>query len=414
MFIPFNTGRMFFLKQIFLFGMFIFLIPFLDACSSSAPALPATPATQDDMLAIQVAENLTAAAPTAAIAPALAVSTESGLLVVYEKSGNLWVWAGGAGVQITNSGVDSRPRLSADGKLVAFLRGAELWVTETSGNNPQKLYGEAGALPFQFEFAPNSHSLYFTSASSNHAPQFDLNLADADGGTFRSLLPTGQGGDFTFQPDGSQLALVQPDKIIVAHADGTGAQIVYKFPAVKGQKGDYLPHITWMENGYGFKTVIPGNPTRFMFIMSTGGQPAQLAEFKAVAPSVSDTYIAPDGSKLMYLKQQHDNLELHIIDASTADKSYFAYAHAKFGILGWTPDSKNVLFWVEDPEQTWVNSDNVRRPLGDVTYASNVTWVNESSFLFLNKSELRLRTLGRPSQVIDSGVSSSFDAIQAP
>jgi hypothetical protein len=116
----------------------------------------------------------------------------------------------------------------------------------------------------------------------------------------------------------------------------------------------------------------------------------------------------------MYLKQQHDNLELHVIDASTADKAYFAHASAKFGILGWTPDSKNMLFWVEDPEQTWMNSGNDRAPLSDVTYASNVTWIDGKSFIFLNKSELRLRTLGQPSKVIDTGVEGSFDAIQIP
>ena len=142
----------------------------------------------------------------------------TGLLVVYEKSGNLWAWTGSGISQITSGGPDSRPRLSADGKLVAFQRGAELWAVEISGQNPRKLYGEAGALPLQFEFAPSSHKVYFTSAASDGTPRFDLNLADVDANTAKSLLPAGQGGEFTFLPDGSQLALVQPDKIIVARA----------------------------------------------------------------------------------------------------------------------------------------------------------------------------------------------------
>lgn len=396
-------------------GALILLTFSLFACSPTAPTPSATSAAPADAVASQVAENLTAAAPISTVAvPVPAAPGETGLFIVYEKSGNLWVWAGGGSAQITNSGADSRPRLSADGKLVAFQRGGELWATEISGQNPRKLYGEAGAIPLQFGFAPNSHRVYFTSTSPDDVPQFDLNLVDADSASARALLPAGQGGEFTFQPDGRRLALVQPDKIIVVGADGSSPQVVYKFSAVKGQKGDYLPHIAWMENGYGLKTVIPGNPARFMFIMAEGGQAAQLAEFHAVAPSISDTYIAPDGSKLMYLKQQHENLELHVIDASTADKAYFAYARAKFGILGWTPDSKNMLFWVEDPEQTWMNAGDDRAPLSDMTYASNVTWIDGNSFLFLNKSELRLRTLGQPSQVIDTGVGGSFDAIQIP
>ena len=113
----------------------------------------------------------------------------------------------------------------------------------------------------------------------------------------------------------------------------------------------------------------------------------------------------------MYLKEQGGNLELHVIDASTADKTYFGYARDKFGILGWTPDSKNMLFWIDDPRRTWMAAGDNQSPLSDVTYAANVTWVDANTYLFLNESELRLRTLGQPSQVIDTGVTGSFDAI---
>jgi hypothetical protein len=391
----------------------ILLTLFLFACSPTASIPTETPAAHVDAVASQVAEDLTAAVPTPAptVVVVSTAASEHGLLVVYKKSDNLWGWTGSGASQITNSGADSRPQLSADGKLVVLQRGAELWAVEISGQNPRKLYGETGAFPLQFEFAPNSHKVYFTSASTDSVPRFDLNLADADTAAVKSLVPAGQGGEFTFRPDGSQLALVQPDKISVARADGTGAQVVYKFPATKGAKGDYLPQIAWMDNGYGFKTVIPGDPARFMFIMAAGGQPAQLAEFRAVAPEVSDTYIAPDGSKLMYLKKQGGTLELHVIDASTADKAYFAHAREKFGILGWTRDSKNILFWIDDPRSTWMAAGDNRSPLSDVAYGANVTWINENTYLFLNESELRLRTLGHPSQLIDTGVSGEFDFI---
>jgi len=390
----------------------IFLTLCLFACSSTASIPPATPVIPVEAVASQVAENLTAVVPPSVeVIPATAAPDMHGLLIVYEKSGNLWAWKGDNATQITTSGADSHPRISADGKLVAFQRGAELWMVDASDQNSKKLYGETGAVPLQFEFAPNSHTVYFTSAASNGTPRFDLNLVNADSAAVKTLLPAGQGGEFTLLPDGSQLALVQPDKIIVARADGTDAKIVYQFPKSKGPKGDYLPHIVWMDNGYGFKTVIPGNPTRFMFIMAAGGQPAVLAEFRALAPSLSDTVISPDGSKLMYLKRQHENSELHVIDAGTADKAYFAYVSEKFGILSWTPDSKTMLFWIDDPRSTWMAVGDNRAPLSDVTYAANVTWVNENTFLFLNGSELRLRTEGQPSQIIDTGVTGGFDFI---
>jgi dipeptidyl aminopeptidase/acylaminoacyl peptidase len=402
------------LNRLLPFGAFTLFTLCLFACTPTVSPLSATSAAPVDAVASQVAENLTAAVPAPQSAPASGAAGNPGLLVVYEKSGNLWARTGSGISQITSGGTDSHPRLSADGKLVAFQRGTELWVVEASGQNPRKLYGEAGVVPLQFEFAPSSHNVYFTSAASDGAPRFDLNLVEADVNAIRPLLPAGQGGQFTFLPDGSQLALVQPDKIIVTRPDGTGAQVVHQFPPVKGPKGDYLPQIAWMENGYGFKTVIPGSdgaPARFMFIMAAGGQPAQLAQFSAAPPSVSDTYLAPDGSKLIYLKEQGGNLELHVIDASTADKTYFAYAREKFGLLGWTPDSKNILFWIDDPRSAWMSAGDTQSPLSDVSYAANVTWVDATTYLFLNESELRLRTMGQPSQVVDTGVSGEFDAI---
>ena len=399
------------LNRILPLGALLLLTLCLFACQATTSSALATSAAPADAVASQVADNLTAAVPTSGLPPASGLTGNPDLRVVYEKSGNLWAWTGSSISQITSGGPDSRPRLSADGKLVAFQRGAELWVVEISGQNPRKLYGEAGALPLQFEFAPSGHKVYFTSVASDGTPRFDLNLADADGNSARPLLAAGQGGEFTFLSDGSQLALVQPDKIIVARADGMGAQVVHQFPPTKGPKGDYLPHIAWMDNGYGFKTVIPGKPARFMFIMAAGGQVAQLAEFPAAPPSISDTYIAPDGSKLMYLKEQGGNFELHVIDASTADKTYFGYARDKFGILGWTPDSRNMLFWIDDPRRTWMAAGDNQSPLSDGTYAAAVTWVDANTYLFLNESELRLRIVGQPSQAIDTGVTDSFDAI---
>jgi hypothetical protein len=392
-------------------GLLLWLALLLSACTPPASTPLPTAAFPPEAVASQVAENLTAAAPSLQSASTTTALADSGLLVVYEKAGSLWAWRSSGKTQITSSSEDHRPRLSADGQWVAFQRGAELWVVASSGENPRKLYGEAGVVPLQFEFAPASHKLYFTTATAEGAPRFDLNLADLATNSIRVLLPPGQGGEFTFQPDGSQLALVQPDKIFVAQADGTEPRVVHKFAATLGLSGNYLPKIAWLENGYGFKTVLPGRPTRFLFVMSAGGTPAQLAEFPAAPASVSDTFIAPDGSKLTYLKDRGGDLELHVIDASTADKTYFAYPRDKFGLLGWTPDSKNLLFWIDDPRQAWIAAGDQRFPLSDVAYASQVTWIDAETYLFLNESELRLRRMGQPSQVLDTEVTGSFDAV---
>ena len=199
------------MNRILPFGIFFLFTLCLFACSPILPSPSATSAAPVNAVASQVSDDLTAAVSTSQPAPASGVPGNPGILVVYEKSGSLWAWTASGLSQITNGGPDSRPRLSADGKLIAFQRGAELWVVESSGKNPRKLYGEAGAMPLQLEFAPASHKVYFTSAASDSKPRLDLNLADADANTAKVLLQVGQGGEFTFMPDGSQLALVQPD-----------------------------------------------------------------------------------------------------------------------------------------------------------------------------------------------------------
>ncbi len=395
------------------FAAFVILLTFfLFSCSPALSAPDVLTATPLIDLPTQPVENFPMVAPTLAEAAPRNVSMP-GAQAVYEKSGNLWAWTGdSAPLQLTSGGADSRPRLSPDGKLVAFQRGTGLWAVEISGQNPRKLFGENSAVPAQFEFAPSSHKVYFTSAGLDGQLRFDLNLADADSGLSQNLLPAGRGGRFTFAPDGKLLALVRPDQIATAQADGSGAQVVFSFQSTQGSNGEYLPQIMWMDNGFGFKTIIPGGagqPARFMFIMYMGGTPAQLAEFSAAAPTVSESFIAPDGSKAAYLKESGDNLELHVIDASTADKAYFAHKRGQIALLGWTPDSQNLLFWLDDARSTWMMSGNAQNPLSDVSFAADVRWLDANSYIFRNDSELRLRILGQPSQIIDTGITGGFD-----
>jgi hypothetical protein len=101
---------------------------------------------------------------------------------------------------------------------------------------------------------------------------------------------------------------------------------------------------------------------------------------------------------------------LHVIDASTADKMLFWLPRDKFGPLGWTPDSQGILFWRDDTRRAWLfTPDEQANPLSDVTYASFVTWVDGSRYLFVNESELRLRSLGQPSLLIDAQLGGDFD-----
>jgi hypothetical protein len=384
----------------------------LSGCYAATTQPQTTPEKTIDEVATRVVNILTETAATVVPTPAPVDRKASNFAVVYEKSGNLWLWTAITRNQLSNSGRDHNPKFSADKKWIVFERGAELWVIDFAGQNSHGIFAEAGSKPLQYEFAPFNHLVYFTTGKTDGKPNHDLLLADAETGLGKILLAASKAGKFTFSPDGRILALVQPGQIAIVQADGSGYKRLLSFQPIKRAADDYLPQIVWMKNGTGFKTVIPGQagkPARFLYIMVSVGQPALLAEFHPASLDLADSYIAPDGSKVLYCKEKGGDLEVHVIDVSTADKLYFLNPVKKMGLLGWTVDSNGILFWLEDNRRTWIAVGDHQSPLGDTVYAEKVFWINSENYVFMNKSELRVILFGKPSVLIDQDVNGNFD-----
>jgi hypothetical protein len=415
-----------------LFLMFV-LVSITLACVQT----PSTPSGGGGDNALDDEAVAPAAKDTATPAVTEAKAPKNFLRVIYAKGGNIWLWddIAASPKQLTKSGLDSSPKVSDDGSVIAFLRNGELWAVNDNGDNERALAsfralaglphtGDAKSVePRQFDFAPGGHDVYFNISlvgDSATTSEYNLVKVNADFLSLQSLLDGNQGGGrFVFSPDGKKIALPRNDGINVVNADGSNLITAFIFPLVLlNTEVNYIPQVVWMPDGSGFKTVIPPRdgisdrsaPARFYYIFADGGEPAQLAEFIAVPAIESQPSISPDGSKVLYAKMQGSDLELHVIDASTADQMYFSYAADRFGILGWTPDSKQVIYWIDDRRCPWSSSPNSPAvPLSDVTFADQVTWVNAGRFLFLNESELRIRVFDQPSILIDKDVTGGFD-----
>ncbi len=423
------------------FPWLIFFL-FLAACNFPVKKMP-TPTPGVDADATAAAFRQTAIAAETFAFPAIVTKTPTpaptsipkitDLRVVYVKSGNLWLWDETDSIQLTRSGQDDRPKISDDGQVIAFSRNGELWAVNADGSQERVLASSAdlSKLPHsatgklevsEFDFAPRSRAIFFNTVITGEGfPDLQFDLAKVDPGAPRveSLLKNGQGGQPVFSPDGGKIALVQPEKISIINADGSGFKTLFKFKLVSTySEWFYLPEIVWMPDSSGFKTVIPAhapleNPkelTRLYFIPAAGGEVAKLAEFLAAPVFLAGAYISPDGTKVIYARPEGGNLELHVIDVSTADKLLFWQPRDKFGLLGWTPDSQGVLYWRDDTRRAWLlTPDGESTPLSDVTYAYYVTWVDKSRYLFTNETELRLRSLGQPSLLINAELSGGFD-----
>lgn len=410
-------------KSCFLAAIFC-LIFFAQACSQTLSATPRrsvsagtrTPSSADAPILIETE------APTAA---AEVVVPHNAPVVVYVKGGNLWLWGtANTPKQLTRSGQDSSPKISDDAQVITFIRDGRLWAIDSSGAN-ERLLVSSVSQPSQFDFAPHTHEVYFnTTTLTDNFPLLHDNLirVNADSRELRLLLDDAQGGrKFIFSPNGKKIALPRNDKINIVNLDGGGLKTVFTFPPIMMYSEiAYIPEIVWLPDSSGFKTVIPAQDqladptaqTRFMFISADGTIVARLAEFNASPAFANRPFISPDGSKVLYTKAQGTDLELHIIDASTADQTYFSHAADTFGILGWAPDSAHIVYWADHRSLLWLGPQQSGAvELSDVPKAEDVIWVDAQHYFFVTDTrELRFRALGQPSILMDDGLSeSAFD-----
>lgn len=387
------------LRQLFILILMIISFSFTAACTQNrAASVTLSPSIVDLASATPIVAATRMMSPT--VTPMTIVSDLQ--RVVYAKHDGVWLWDVSAPPkQLTHSAGDQSPKISDHGSMVAFLRGGDLWAVYADRGPERLLLSVQGGLRSdQFHFAPQSHTIYV-----NYGNKLVKIVADAP--TPHELpIATRAGMGFAFSPDGSRIALLSSNRIDVIKADGSELKTVFTFPLVPG----YIPEIVWLPDGSGFQTVIPSpdltGHARFMFISMNGLIAAKLAEFDMSPAAANRSFIAPDGSKVLYIKPHGNDVELHTIDAGTADQAYFSHSPKGFGLLGWAADSSHFLYWLDDPHQVLLGPGEPVA-LVDVPTAAGVVWVDKQSFLFVHQTELRFRILGQPSVVLDDGLNES-------
>lgn len=118
-------------------------------------------------------------APAAAAAPAMAS------LVAYVRGGDVYVSKGPAEIRLTTAGGITRPRWSADGRSIAFLKGGQLWTMPADGSAQRQLTtrGASGA-----SWSPDSKSIAFAALSCTGGPGVYRLAATAPAGTTPEVL----------------------------------------------------------------------------------------------------------------------------------------------------------------------------------------------------------------------------------
>ncbi|MBT3323182.1 MAG: hypothetical protein HN392_12940 [Anaerolineae bacterium] len=430
-------------KNILLF-LVLSLILFSLSCSitTSAP-IPDNTSTLATMVALTVEAAIgvqpteapsdapPAIVPTEIIAPPLLVRP-SALTVAYVKNGNVHVWVeGGTSVALTNSGDAIQVSISSDGQLIAYLRQIpvgsfiyELWVVNTTLPTNERLlishaelealkalssFPTAQGLSFsQILWRPGTHQLAYGTVPQfegpGYAPNEDIRLVNVDTLEKATLFDFGQGGHFSFAPDGTKIVFSTPDHISLANADGSNLHPnVVSFPVV-GTYSEYQYHPSpiWAPDSASLRVAIPPEdtlaeptpPTNLWSIPSDGSPATLLGNISAVPFAWPDSAFSPGLPRVAYVKSiggpTENQRELHIANTDGSNDIIFASGtNIRFHM--WTPDSTRFVYSLNEENDRGLYLAKTTGEISTITSEQNTVnqmqWVDNSRFLYIYRKD---------------------------
>ncbi len=404
--------------------------------------LPTSTPAPEDVIATSVAATIIAGggeAPTAEGSTAEVPTEEPTpeppaiLRVAFVKDGDVWYWEeGGAANQITSLGDVGGVYLSDDGVVAAFTRrhdwnNLEIYAVNTDGTNVRSLVtladfsgmvtfpGALSAVPYRIDWVPGTHTLAFNTRMTFEGPGLilpdELRLVDADTATISLLMPPGTAGDFYYSPDGSQIAITNADFISVVDADGTNRRDLLTFPIViTYSEYNYYPPVSWSPDSTFLRGAIPPadplasppDPTTIWHLPADGSPASAIATVPTVPFFQEAVHISPDASKIAYLSIVTAGappiVDLHIANPDGSGDVLYDSGDRRFE--AWSTDGEHFIFTEAGHYPKVGRIGDPAQDLLGITLMLNVTWVDETSFMYINRLsgswELWLRELGSP------------------
>jgi dipeptidyl aminopeptidase/acylaminoacyl peptidase len=254
--------------------------------------------------------------------------------------------------------------------------------------------------PYRFRWIPGGRVLAFNSYQVFQGPGLnllnDLNLVDADAQNITNLFLSGWGGEFFISPDGDQIAISQPDKIILSNADGSEYRTVLTYnPVLTYSEYRYYAMPVWSQDSRTILVALPppdplGQPiqsTEIWRIPTDDAPPMILGSVYAVPHMEQEISFSPDMERIAYLRetgQPAENMrELHLAASDGSGDWVYAKA-APINFLGWSPDSSHFAYSLGENTETWIGSlADPPQPLGQAfDGAQNLRWVSINEFIF--------------------------------
>lgn len=352
------------------------------------------------------------------------------LTVAWVENGDLMVWTQGdsAPAKVASDGVHVA-FLAPDGKHIAYTRGGDnqsssLWTANRDGQSEKQLISAeilAGKVIADVRWL-DATTLYFNTAQATgvgQARQDDLWRADSTTGQAAMILPPGKGGNFTFSPDGKQIALVRPGvydgqdgQISLVNPLGEAEQDLLSFPAIStGSEYQFYPLVFWLADSSALQAAIPDRDLIYndsteqtaLWRLGTDGSQDQTGTIQA--SFFGQPHWSFDGQFVVFLRRAGDITanQFELVTAAGNGENTATYATGEAGMLqlnGWLPGATQFVYAQGQPGTYWLGDPGQPpQPLPGSIFTPRFVTASLYVYTMVNEDktfELRLADLNDP------------------